>query len=88
VVSLPGSSKSADEMSSRRGRETAVASRGESEQDAALKAANALERLELPAEVSARIAELVWTGGSLIISDHPLSDETSDIGTDLVVTVR
>src|SRR5262245_54170785 len=88
AVSLPGSSRSAEEMNSRRGRETAVAARGESEQDAALKAAHALERIELPAEVSARIAELVWTGSSLIISDHPLSDETSDIGTDLVVTAR
>jgi hypothetical protein len=88
AVSLPGSSKGVDEMSSRRGRESAAAARGEPEQDAALKAAHALERLELPAEVSARISELVWTGGSLIISDHPLSDETSDIGTDLVVTAR
>ena len=88
VVSLPGSAKSADERSSRRSRESAVAARGESEQDAALKAAQALERLELPAEVATRISELVWTGSSLIISDHPLSDETSDIGTDLVVTAR
>jgi len=75
-------------MGSRRGRESAVAARGEPEPDAALKAAHALERLELAPEVSARISELVWTGGSLIISDHPLSDETSDIGTDLVVTAR
>jgi L,D-transpeptidase catalytic domain len=88
VVSLPGSSKHVDETSARRGRESAVAARGEPEQDAAMKAAHALERLELPAEVAARISELVWTGGSLIISDHPLSDETSDIGTDLVVTAR
>ena len=88
VVSLPGSSRSGDEMGSRRGRESAVAARGEPEPDAALKAAHALERLELAPEVSARISELVWTGGSLIISDHPLSDETSDIGTDLVVTAR
>ncbi|MBO0741491.1 MAG: L,D-transpeptidase [Hyphomicrobiaceae bacterium] len=87
VVSLP-SSRSVEEKSSRRPRESAVAARSESEQDTALKAANALERLELPAEVSARISELVWTGSSLIISDHPLSDETSDIGTDLVVTAR
>ena len=51
-------------------------------------AVQALERVELPADVSARIAELLWTGGSLIISDQALSDETSDVGTDLVVTVR
>ena len=88
VVSLPGSTKSVEERSSRRSRESAVATRGEPEPDAALKAAQALERLELPAEVSARISELVWTGSSLIVSDHPLSDETSDIGTDVVVTAR
>jgi hypothetical protein len=39
-------------------------------------------------EVRERISELLWTGGSLIISDQPLSSETSDIGTDLVVTMR
>ena len=51
-------------------------------------AVQALERVELPADVSTRISELLWTGGSLIISDQALSDETSDVGTDLVVTVR
>ena len=51
-------------------------------------AVQALERVELPANVSARISELLWTGGSLIISDQALSNETSEIGTDLVVTVR
>jgi hypothetical protein len=50
--------------------------------------AQALQRIEIPKEVSERIAELLWTGGSLIVSDQPLSSETSDIGTDLVVTVR
>jgi hypothetical protein len=30
----------------------------------------------------------LWTGASLTVSDQPLSDETSDIGTDLVVTLR
>jgi hypothetical protein len=51
-------------------------------------AAQALERVEMPKEVSERISLLVWTGASLIISDRPLSDETSDVGTDLVVTMR
>ena len=51
-------------------------------------AVQALERVELPADVSTRISELLWTGGSLIISDQALSGETSDVGTDLVVTVR
>jgi lipoprotein-anchoring transpeptidase ErfK/SrfK len=50
--------------------------------------AEALERIEIPAEVRERISELLWTGGSLIITDQPLSGETSDEGTDLVVTMR
>ena len=51
-------------------------------------AAQALERIELPKEVNDQIAELLWLGASLIISDQPLSGETSDIGTDIVVTMR
>ena len=55
---------------------------------ALLNAAQALERIEFPGEIFALIAERLWTGGSLIITDEALSDETSDIGTDLVVMVR
>ncbi len=55
---------------------------------AASSAAEALERIDIPAEVRERISELLWTGGSMIISDQPLSSETSDVGTDLVVKVR
>ncbi len=51
-------------------------------------AAQALERVDIPKEVRERISQLLWVGSSLIISDRPLSDETSDIGTDLVVTIR
>jgi hypothetical protein len=50
--------------------------------------AEALERIEIPADIRERISELLWTGGSLIITDNSLSDETSDNGTDLVVTMR
>jgi lipoprotein-anchoring transpeptidase ErfK/SrfK len=51
-------------------------------------AAEALERVELAPDVSTRISELLWAGGSLIISDQPLSSETSAVGTDIVVTTR
>jgi lipoprotein-anchoring transpeptidase ErfK/SrfK len=50
--------------------------------------AKALERVELAPEVRTRISELLWAGGSLIISDQPLSSETSAVGTDIVVTTR
>jgi L,D-transpeptidase catalytic domain len=51
-------------------------------------AADALERIEIAQDVRDRIAERLWTGGSLIISDQPLSGETGAIGTDLTVKVR
>jgi len=50
--------------------------------------AQALARVEFPTEASALISERLWTGGSLIITDESLSNETSDTGTDLVVTIR
>jgi hypothetical protein len=89
VVSLPASSKSADGRISRRGRESADQKTARAERALMPSTpAQALERVEFPATVSTRISELLWTGGCLIISDQALSDETSDIGTDLVVTVR
>ena len=48
----------------------------------------ALERVEIPQDVRDRIAERLWTGGSLIITDQPLSGETGNDGTDLTVKVR
>jgi lipoprotein-anchoring transpeptidase ErfK/SrfK len=51
-------------------------------------AAEALERVEIAQDVRDRIAERLWTGGSLIITDQPLSGETGNDGTDLTVKVR
>ncbi|MBO0733915.1 MAG: L,D-transpeptidase [Methylocapsa sp.] len=51
-------------------------------------AADALERIEIAQNVRDRIAERLWTGASLIISDQPLSGETGPIGTDLTVKAR
>lgn len=51
-------------------------------------AAEALERIEIAQDVRDRIAERLWTGGSLIISDQPLSGETGAVGTDLTVKVH
>jgi len=85
VVSMPAPSKGADESGSRRGPR---ASDKHTEQAFGSNAAEALERIELPADVLSLISERLWSGGSLVITDQPLSDETSDIGTDLVVTMR
>ena len=47
-------------------------------------AAEALDRVELPPGVYERIAELLWAGGALIVSDHARSDEM-DSDTDIIV---
>jgi lipoprotein-anchoring transpeptidase ErfK/SrfK len=89
VVSLPASLAGNEEPATRRGREMRDQKPRRTERaPAPSNAAQALERIELPPEVKERISELLWTGGSLIVSDQPLSSETSDIGTDLVVTLR
>jgi hypothetical protein len=83
VVSLPSSPTS----STRQAKETRD-KHAQPQQIPASSAAEALQRVELSKEVSERISELLWTGGSLIISDQPLSDETGDLGTDIVVKTR
>jgi lipoprotein-anchoring transpeptidase ErfK/SrfK len=50
-------------------------------------AAGALDRIELPGEVMDQLAELVWSGSSLIISDHGITHETG-VGTDFIVQTR
>jgi hypothetical protein len=90
TVSIPSSNSSGEERSARREKEMSRAHNFARTERTLIpsNAAQALERVELPKEVKERISELLWTGGSLIISDQPVSDETSDIGTDLVVTTR
>jgi lipoprotein-anchoring transpeptidase ErfK/SrfK len=50
-------------------------------------AAEALDRIEMAPEARQRIAELLWTGGSLIVTDHARSDEM-DSDTDFIVSTR
>jgi hypothetical protein len=49
-------------------------------------AAGALDRIELPEGARERIAELLWSGGSLIVSDHPRSGEMSEYSDFIVLT--
>jgi hypothetical protein len=53
----------------------------------AISAAAALDRIDIPAEVSGKISEMLWAGGALIVSDSGVSDETDDY-TDFVVLTR
>ena len=50
-------------------------------------AANALERIDIPAEARTRITELMKPGSSLIISDDRASPETGK-HTDFIVQAR
>jgi hypothetical protein len=53
----------------------------------AASASEALDRIELPAEVEAKISEMLWAGGSLLVSDKGMSGETGDY-TDFVILTR
>jgi hypothetical protein len=50
-------------------------------------AAEALDRIEIPADFSKEIANRLWVGASLIVSDQGISTETG-VGTDFVVLTR
>ena len=51
-------------------------------------AAGALDRIEMPEEARRRISELLWTGASLIVSDHARSYEMSEYSDFIVLTQR
>ncbi len=50
--------------------------------------AEALDRLNLPADVLARITEALSTGGSLIVSDQGIAAGETGEGTDFIVSLR
>jgi L,D-transpeptidase catalytic domain len=54
---------------------------------AGVSASQALDRIEVPAEVEGKISEMLWAGGSLLVSDRPMSGETGD-HTDFVILTR
>ncbi len=83
VVSLPNSPRKDRAADKRAVRE---AKTPESEKPASTPA-EALERLDIPAETRARIEEMVTAGASLIVSDHGRGPETGE-GTDFVVLTR
>jgi hypothetical protein len=51
------------------------------------KAREALERIEIPANIRAEISNRLWAGASLIVSDHGLNHEVGR-GTDFVVLTK
>ncbi len=53
----------------------------------AVSASEALDRLQLSPEVETKISEMLWAGGSILVSDKGLSGETGD-HTDFVILTR
>jgi lipoprotein-anchoring transpeptidase ErfK/SrfK len=95
VVSLPVAARNAqknddDERSSRR-RKIAGVVPAEVKQPlpAPNSPAEALDRIAIPPEAMARIAEALGTGGSIVVSDHGINQggETGE-GTDFIVPLR
>jgi hypothetical protein len=50
-------------------------------------ASAALDRIELPPEVGDKISEMLWAGGSLIVSDNGISGETGE-ATDFIILTK
>jgi DUF1009 family protein len=50
--------------------------------------AEALDRITIPAEAAARIADALSTGGSLIVSDQGIAAGETGEGTDFIVSLR
>jgi lipoprotein-anchoring transpeptidase ErfK/SrfK len=50
-------------------------------------AATALDRVQLPGEVLDYLSELVWSGATIIVSDHGITHETG-VGTDFIIQTR
>ncbi len=91
VVSLPAPTRSAerrdeDERATRRRKIAgAVEMKPMPVPDSA---AEALDRLTIPADVMARIAESLSTGGSIIVSDQGIAASETGEGTDFIVSLR
>jgi lipoprotein-anchoring transpeptidase ErfK/SrfK len=93
VVSLPVSTRNAqksdeDERTSRR-RKVAGAIPAETKPlPAPNSAAEALDRITIPQEAMARIAEALTTGGSIVVSDQGVNQGETGEGTDFIVSLR
>lgn len=85
ALTMPERSGASEREPVRRGKRATVAAPAVT--PVAIAPITALARVEIPAETMRRLSERVWTGASLIISDHGMSTETG-LGTDFVVLTR
>ena len=93
VVSLPVTARNAqkndDERSSRRRRIAGAVPAEDKPVPAPNSPAEALDRITIPPDAMARIAEALTTGGSIVVSDRGINQggETGE-GTDFIVSLR
>jgi hypothetical protein len=92
VVSLPMSARSLQHRQEERvSRRRKVAAAGPVEMKALPvpdSPAEALDRITIPADAVARIAEALTTGGSIIVSDQGINQGETGEGTDFIVSLR
>jgi hypothetical protein len=86
LISIPTEARRVVETS-RKGRKGQPAKQIVLETKASSTAAEALDRIQLPAEAMERIGELLMPGTSLVVSDKGLGGETGR-GTDFIVLTR
>lgn len=93
VVSLPVSARNAavkeeDERSSRRRKVAGGAPAEAKPAPEPNSAAEALDRITVPPEAMARIADALTTGGSIVVSDQGINQGETGEGTDFIVSLR
>ena len=89
VLTIPDASTSTENESRRHRRRHRDDDEDEAPRAAlpAASASEALNRIEVPAEVESKISEMLWAGSSLIVSDKAMSGETGE-HTDFVILTR
>ena len=92
VVSLPmsvrGILRASDEEHGAQRPKNALASAEAKPLPAPDSAAEALDRISVPADTMARISEALTTGGSIIVSDQGINQGETGEGTDFIVSLR
>jgi hypothetical protein len=93
VVSLPVNARNAtrndDDDHSSRGRKVAAGAPAEVKPVPGVNTpAEALDRITIPPDAIARIAEALTTGGSIIVSDQGINQGETGEGTDFIVSLR
>ncbi|WP_249779712.1 L,D-transpeptidase [Bradyrhizobium sediminis] len=92
VVSLPVSARNAqkndDERLSRRRKVAGTAPAEVKPLPAPNSPAEALDRITIPPDAMARIAEALTTGGSIVVSDQSIKQGETGEGTDFIVPLR